>query len=132
MEIVGVVLGCFVVGYGFTECARYVAAHRQGETSLSYPRARLVRRLLISALVLVECGVLIFLERKDGGGVETAESLAGLLALACLFVIFRLLWRDFADVREEVALARGELSRSLREGLSGDSSAASDEPRTPV
>ena len=131
MEIVGLLLGCFVVGYAFTECARYVAAHRREETALAYPRGRLVRRLLISVLVLIECGVLVVLDREAAAG-AVPHPLIALLALGCLIVIFRLLWGDFTELRGEIAEARVELSRSLHADLSAAPAASDEDPSTSV
>jgi hypothetical protein len=131
MEIVGIVLGCLVVGYAFAECARHVSAQRSAETAIPYPRARIVRRLVISSLVLFECGVLVFMDVE--GAVDPEEtSLIGSLAVGCLLVVFVLLWRDVADVRSEVEAAKGEISRELHDALSPDVSSSSDESHSSV
>jgi len=119
MVIAGIVLGCLVLGYAFAECGRYVLVQRnEAETALRYPRGRLARRLLISALALFECGILIFWDPEIGGEASASGNLpAGVSAMGVLLLLFILLWRDFHDVRGEIRHVRAEISRDLEDAL---------------
>ena len=119
MVIAGIVLGCLVMGYAFAECGRYVLVQRnEADTTLRYPRARLARRLLISALALFECGILIFWDPEIGLEASASGNLpAGMAAVGVLLLLFILLWRDFQDVQSEIRHVRAEISRDLEDAL---------------
>jgi hypothetical protein len=99
--LIAVCMTAFAVVSAIREIQLYRKALR-GEVRYLVSRKRLVRRMLISVILLVETGLLVFgfffLAAKSSG----VELLYWMAPLVLVFVLFSLTIRDLHDTRRDV------------------------------